>query len=107
LQPEKNILVWGINISLRLIELRKNKGSYLAVFEAVERKLWCLKSHLESGLQSYREIVIHKNVSFWGINILLRVIELRKKKGSYSAVFEAVENKLWCLKFNLEDGLQS
>jgi hypothetical protein len=35
-----------------------------------------------------------KNISFWGINISLRVIELRKKKGSYSAGFKAVEEKL-------------
>jgi hypothetical protein len=36
------------------------------------------------------------------VNILLRVIELDKKKGSYLAVFKDVERKLWCLKFNQE-----
>jgi hypothetical protein len=54
----------------------------LAVFEAVERKRWCLKFNLEAGLLSYREIAIQKNISFWGKNILLRVLDLRKKKGS-------------------------
>jgi hypothetical protein len=44
--------------------LRKKKASYSAVFEAVERKLWCLKFNLEDGLQSYREIAIQKNLSF-------------------------------------------
>jgi hypothetical protein len=61
--PEKCI-IWGINILLLVTELRKKKGSYTAVFEAVERKLWCLKFSLEAGLQSYREIAIQKNVSF-------------------------------------------
>jgi hypothetical protein len=55
--PEKCI-IWGINILLPVIELRKKKGSYLAVFEAVERKRWCFKFNLEDGLQSYRGIAI-------------------------------------------------
>jgi hypothetical protein len=40
--------------------------------------------------------------SVWGINISLQVIKLRKKKGSYSDIFEAVAD----LKFNLEIGRQ-
>jgi hypothetical protein len=48
-----------------------------------------------------------KIISVWGINILLRVIEVLKKKGSYSDVFMGVEGKLFCLKFNLEFGHQS
>jgi hypothetical protein len=94
--PEKCI-IWGINISLQVIELRKKKGSYSAVFKAVERKLWCFKFNLEDGLQSYREIAIQINISAWGINISLPGL----------AVFEAVQRKLWCLKFNLEAVLQS
>jgi hypothetical protein len=42
----------------------------------------------------------------WGIIILLRVIELRKKKGSYFPVFKGVEGKLLGLKFNPEAGRQ-
>jgi hypothetical protein len=47
-----------------------------------------------------------KNISVQGINISLRVIELQKKKGSYSSVLESFEGKALCLKFNLEDGQQ-
>jgi hypothetical protein len=36
-----------------------------------------------------------------GYKHLLRVIELQAKKGSYSAVFKAVEGKILLLKFNL------
>jgi hypothetical protein len=36
---KKYISVWSINISLRVTDLRKKKGSYLVVFEAVEWKL--------------------------------------------------------------------
>jgi hypothetical protein len=36
---------------------------------------------------------IAKNISVYGINILLRVIELPEKKGYSSAVFERVEVK--------------
>jgi hypothetical protein len=103
---QKNISVWGINIWLWVLELRKKKGSYWAVFEAVEGKLLCLKFNLEASLQSNKEDCIQKNISVWGINISLWVLELRKKKGSYWAVFEA-EGKLSCLKFNLEASLQS
>jgi hypothetical protein len=42
-----------------------------------------------------------------GINISLRVIELLKKNGSYSAIFKRVEGKLLFLKTNLETGRQS
>jgi hypothetical protein len=66
-----------------------------------------LKFNLEACLQSYREIAFQKNISFWCINISLRVIELRKKKGSYSAIFEVVKRKLFRLKFNLEACVQS
>jgi hypothetical protein len=37
----------------------------------------------------------------------LRVIELLKKRGSYSAVFKAVKQKLLCLKFHLEASCKS
>jgi hypothetical protein len=36
-----------------------------------------------------------ENISVWGINISLRVIELLQKKGSYSAIFEGVDRKLF------------
>jgi hypothetical protein len=42
-----------------------------------------------------------------GMNILLWVSALRKKKGSNLAFFEAVEGRLFCSKFNLEAGLKS
>jgi hypothetical protein len=48
---------------------------------------------------------IPKKISFSAINISLWVIELRKKNGSYSVIFKAIEGKLLCLKFNLEAGL--
>jgi hypothetical protein len=48
-----------------------------------------------------QEDCIQKNISVWSINISLRVIELQTKKGSYSAVFKAVEGKILCSKFNL------
>jgi hypothetical protein len=50
---------------------------------------------------------IQKNISVAGINILLWVIELYKKKGSYLVVFEAAEWKNVCLKFNQETSRQS
>jgi hypothetical protein len=40
-------------------------------------------------------------MAVWGINISLRVIDWRKKKGSYLTVFKAAEEKILCLKFNL------
>jgi hypothetical protein len=63
--------------------IRVEQGSYFAVFEIIEGKLLCLIFNFEAGRQSY----IGKNISVWGINISLRVIELPEKKGSYSAVF--------------------
>jgi hypothetical protein len=51
-----------------------------------------------------QEDCIQKNISVWSINISLRSIDLRKKKGSYSAVFKAAEGKILCLKFNLGAG---
>jgi hypothetical protein len=49
----------------------------------------------------------HQNILSRALNISLWVIELRKKKGSYSSVFKTVEGKLLCLKFNLNGGRQS
>jgi hypothetical protein len=43
-----------------------------------------------------------ENMAVRGINISLRVIELRNKKGTYSAVFKAVQGKLLCFKFNMD-----
>jgi hypothetical protein len=63
---------------LRVIELRKKKSFYLAVFKGVERKLLCLKIYLDTGRQSYTEIIT-KNISIWGINISLRLIELNRE----------------------------
>jgi hypothetical protein len=42
------------------------------------------------------EIASGKILTVLDINISLRVIELSKKKGSYSAVFEAFKGKLLC-----------
>jgi hypothetical protein len=64
----------------------------------------CLKFNLAAGRQSYREITFTKKSRG---HKHLRVIELRKKKSSYSAVFEAVERKLLCIKTNLEAGRPS
>jgi hypothetical protein len=66
-----------------------------------------LKIQSWGGLSILQEDCIQKNISVWGINILLRVIDLWKKKGSYSAVFKAVEGKILGLKFNLGAGCQS
>jgi hypothetical protein len=57
---QKNISVWGINISLRLIDLREKKDSYLDIFKAVEEKILCLKFNLGAGCQSYRKIASRK-----------------------------------------------
>jgi hypothetical protein len=57
---QKNISVWGINISLWLIDLGEKKGSYSAVFKAVEEKILCLKFNLGAGCQSYRKIASRK-----------------------------------------------
>jgi hypothetical protein len=54
----KNISIGGINISLRVIELRKKNGFYLAIYKRVERKLLCLQIYLETGRQSNREIAL-------------------------------------------------
>jgi hypothetical protein len=48
-----------------------------------------------------------KNISVLDINILLRIIELREKNGSYSAVIERIKGKLMCLIFKLESRCQS
>jgi hypothetical protein len=50
---------------------------------------------------------IAKNISVWGLNILLWVIELPEKKGSFSAIFEGVDGKFLCRIFNLKAGSQS
>jgi hypothetical protein len=50
---------------------------------------------------------IAKNISDWGVNILLWVIELPEKKGSYSAIFERVDGKFLCRIFDLKAGSQS
>jgi hypothetical protein len=57
---QKNISVWGIKISLPVIDLRKKKGSYSAVFKAVEKKKLYLKFNLGAGCQSYRKIASRK-----------------------------------------------
>jgi hypothetical protein len=90
----------------RIIELRKKRGANSAAFEAVGG-IFGLK--IQSGGQPLilQRDCIQKNILVWGINILFRVIELRKKKGSYSAVFEAVEGKPSYLTFNLETSRQS
>jgi hypothetical protein len=64
LHPEK-ISVWGINISLRVIDWREMKGSYSAVFKAVEGKILCLKFNHGAGLQSYRKIASRKIYQSW------------------------------------------
>jgi hypothetical protein len=59
-------------------------------------KLLCLKIQ-SRGRQTFRqEDCIQKNISVWGINISLRVIELRKKNGSYKSVLESFKGKLLC-----------
>jgi hypothetical protein len=55
----------------------KKKGCYLSVFKE-ERKLFSLKFNLEVGQQ---QDYLTKIISFWGINILLRVIEDAVKEG--------------------------
>jgi hypothetical protein len=77
--------VQGVNFSLQVIYFWK-KGSYSAVFKAVQAKLLCLKFNLEAVRKSCREIASIKHVSVRGINILLRVIDFRKKECSYTAV---------------------
>jgi hypothetical protein len=66
-----------------------------------------LKNQSWGRLSILQEDCIQKNISVLGINILLRVIELQTKKGSYSAVFKAVEVKILRLKFNLGARRQS
>jgi hypothetical protein len=75
--------------------LHKAKGSYSAVFKGVKRKLFLPK--IQSGIQPsiLQGDCITKNISIWSIYISLRVIELRKVKGSYSAVFKKVKRKLF------------
>jgi hypothetical protein len=43
---------------------------------------------------------IVKNISVWGLNILLWVIELPEKKGSYSAIFRRVDGK-FCAEYSI------
>jgi hypothetical protein len=45
----KNILVLGINILLRVIELQKKKSASLAFFKGVEVNIWGLKINQEAG----------------------------------------------------------
>jgi hypothetical protein len=66
-----------------------------------------LKIQYWGWMSILQEDCIKKNISFWSVNISLRVIDLRKKKGSPSAVFKAVEGKILFLKFNFGDGCQS
>jgi hypothetical protein len=47
----------------------------------------CLVFNLEAGCQSYTENLFQQNISVWGINISLRVIEVHEKKVFYSAIF--------------------
>jgi hypothetical protein len=44
LHPEKYISVWGINISLWVIELWTNKGSYFGPFSRLLRGNFCAKN---------------------------------------------------------------
>jgi hypothetical protein len=81
----------------------RKEGSYMTIFGGVEKKILCSMLNLEASCQSYLE----NNISLWGINLSLRVIQLREKKGSYSDIFEGNEGKLLCLIFNLEAGSQS
>jgi hypothetical protein len=57
---QKNISVWGIKISLRVIDLGKKKGSNSVVFKAVMGKILCLIFNLGAGRQSYRKIASRK-----------------------------------------------
>jgi hypothetical protein len=65
---KKKISVLGKNMSLRVIELLKKRGSYSAVFKAVKQKLLCLEFHLEASCKSNREIATRKKISL-GQNI--------------------------------------
>jgi hypothetical protein len=56
--PKKSVR--GKNISLRVIDLRKKKGFYSAVFKAVEEKILCLKFNLGAVRQSYKKIASKK-----------------------------------------------
>jgi hypothetical protein len=57
---QKNISVLGINISLRVIDLRERRVPIRAVFKAVEGKILCLKFNHGAGRQSYRKIASRK-----------------------------------------------
>jgi hypothetical protein len=77
----------------------------LADFGAVKGKLLCSKLILEAGRHSYSEYALQKNISLWGIRIVLNnKLIWSEKKGSHSANFGAIEEKLLCSKFILEVG---
>jgi hypothetical protein len=75
---QKNVSVWGINISLRVIDLRKKKGSYSAVFISSYGKNIMLNIQSWGRPSILQEDCTQKNISVSSINILLWIIDLRK-----------------------------
>jgi hypothetical protein len=55
----------GINILLQVIELRKKKDAYLAIFKGVEVNIWGLKINQEGCRSSYRETAIETIFQSW------------------------------------------
>jgi hypothetical protein len=86
--------------------LRKKKGSYSGVFKAVEEKILCLKFNLGPAVNPTGRLHPEKYICL-GHKHLAPGNRFAWKKGSYSAVFKAVEGKILCLKFNLGAGCQS
>jgi hypothetical protein len=73
--------------------LPKKKGSYLAVFRELRRKL-CAENSSGGRPSIQQKNCLSKNSSISGINLLLWVIEVRKKKGCYLAVLRELRRNL-------------
>jgi hypothetical protein len=85
----------------------EKEGFIFSRFQGSREETFRLKIQSGGRASKIQGDCIAINFLVWGIIILLRVIELRKKKGSYFPVFKGVEGKLLGLKFNPEAGRQS
>jgi hypothetical protein len=95
-----NILFTGMNLWLRVIELHKRTVP-IQPFLRQLRETFVLNIQFEGRPSILKGVCITKSISFTGMNLWLLVIELHKKNGSNSAIFETVR-ETFVLNIQLE-----
>jgi hypothetical protein len=76
--------------------MRKKTGCYLSVFKGIKRNFVVLKIQSGGWPLILEQDYVTKNISVWGINISLRVIEDAKKDGLLFIRFQRNQEELFC-----------